>query len=45
MGYDVAETKIIEANAEFHALAAQRLNAKYPGELVPAEQALGSLDE
>ncbi|HUR86411.1 MAG TPA: hypothetical protein VMY78_13800 [Solirubrobacteraceae bacterium] len=45
LGYDIVETKLIEADVEFHARVVNRLESKYPGELVPAEQVFGSLDE
>lgn len=43
LGYDVRETKIIEANAEFHARIVKRLGM--PDRLIPAERVLGRLDE
>lgn len=41
-GHDVAETKVIEADAEFHSRVVERLAT--PGPLIPAEKVLGSLD-
>jgi len=43
MGYDVRETKIIEADAEFHARIVERL--REPAPLIPAERVFGSLDD
>lgn len=44
MGYDVRETKLIEANAEFHALAVERISTA-SGKRIPAEKVFGSLDD
>ena len=45
MGYDVRETKIIEANAEFHTLVVERVSTATSGKRIPAEKVFGSLDD
>lgn len=43
MGYDVVETKLIEANREFHDRVVHRL--ANPDRLIPVEQIFGPLEE
>jgi hypothetical protein len=43
LGYDVVETKIIEADADFHARIVKRLAS--PDRLVPVEQVFGRLED
>lgn len=43
LGCDVAETKLIEANAEFHARLVHRLAT--PDRLIPVEQVFGHLED
>ena len=43
LGYDVRETRIIEANAEFHARAVDRLATT--AKRIPAEKIFGPLDD
>jgi len=43
LGYDVVETKIIEADKDFHARIVQRL--ANPDRLIPVEQVFGRLDD